>query len=314
MLLCPLGNRRIFLFFILLVTSVGEANFSLLSMKRVAIFPARGVNESQVDEVWWQVRETVALDGRFDVATRRLMINRQVLAPRAELKPADAVILGKVLDADILISHYLLKKKAIFSVVRAFDGQLLWREEMDLNSSIPEVDQVIPIFKRLASLFLAAVPYAGYQVLSPQSRNLYEADGNLGYVFVMIPNSENLVGQKIYWVNVSFPSPPLLKSKRVFRVLNSGEGVDFTKPNLLKVKLHKPFDESYMSVGTLVYLGESNNPDDLSEVQFGSKLSEAGSEYLVSNLKPERRIQEQSAQATFLGFISSLAALLLFAL
>jgi len=290
-----------------------NANFLFGSIKRVAIFPARGVDDTLVDELWWQLREAIAADGRFDVATRRLMINRQVLAPRSELKPADAVILGRVLDADLLITHYVIKKKAVVSAVRAVDGLLVWRDEVPLNPAIPDSDQLLPIFKSVMTAFLNAVPYAGYQVLSPDTQKLYESDGSLGFVYVSTPNAESLLGQKIYWLNVTYSSQPLLKAKGAFQPLSWGKSVEFIRPNILKVKLERPFDELVMSSGVPVYVSLSA-ADEASVPLFGSKISEMGSEYLISDLKINKRITEQSGSATFLGFVISAAMLLLIAL
>jgi len=263
-----------------------------------------------VDELWWQIREQVAIDGRFDVATRRLMINRQVLTPRGELKPSDAVILGRILEADMLITHQVDKKKASLFVVRALDGVSLFKEELPLNPSIPEVDQVIPIFKAMVSNFLKLVPYAGYQIASPVSNLIYEPDGSLGFVYVMIPNSESLVNSKVFWVNTSYTNQPLLKSKPHFQPFNVGQAIEFIKPNVLRVRIEKPFDENTMMVGSLVYLENSGSLIE-GEPTFGSKVSEIGSEYLMGDLSPKRRITEQTPQATFLGMVLSLATLLL---
>jgi hypothetical protein len=299
--------------FALFLGSRVYANFSFGPIKRVAIFPARGVDENIVDELWWQLRETIANDGRFEVATRRLMINRQVLTPRPELKAADAVILGRILEADLLITHQVLKKKAVFSSIRTLDGLVVWREEVLLNPSIPESDQLLPIFKNMASSFLKAVPYAGYQIFAPNGQKLYESDGSLGFVYVTAPNAESLLNQKFYWLNVSYPNQPLLKSKGNFLTLNWGSAVEFIKPNILKIKLEKPFDETFMSSGTPVYLSLSES-DANDEPLFGARVTEIGSEYLISGIKSDRRVTQQSGVSTFLGFLFGAVALLLIAL
>jgi hypothetical protein len=307
--------RLIFRKFILFIAVVfcfplAQANFNLTSLKRVVIFPARGVDDSILDELWWQIREQVANDGRFEVATRRLMINRQVLAPRGELKPSDAVILGRILEADMLMTHQLDKKKATLYVVRASDGVSLFKEELPLNPAIPESDQVIPIFKTLVSNFLKLVPYAGYQIPSPFSNLIYEPDGSLGFVYVMIPKSESLVNSKVFWVNTIYFNQPLLKSKPNFQPFNFGQAIEFIKPNILRVRIEKPFDENTMTAGTPVYLENSGSQSEGDSI-FGSKMSEISSEYLMTDTSPNRRVTEQSPQATFLGMIASLAAMLL---
>jgi hypothetical protein len=289
------------------------ANFLFGSIRKVAVFPARGVDENLIDDLWWQLREIIAQDGRFEVATRRLMINRQVLSPRSELKSADAVIMGRILEADLLITHQVLKKKAVFTATRTSDGIIVWKEEAMLNPSIPESDQLLPVFKNLAKDFLKAVPYVGYQSLDPNNQKLYESDGGLGFVFVTVSNGESLLNQKFYWLNVSYPSQPLLKSRGNFLVLNWGRAVEFIKPNILKIKLEKPFDESYMSNGAPVYLSLSA-PDSNEEPLFGTKISEIGSEYLISDMKNEKRVTEQTGKSTLLGFIFNAAILLLVAL
>src|SRR4051812_42407301 len=88
-------------FLILPVSSWAEVRHTLL--RRIAVFPIADANVSTGEEAWWQMRELLTKDQRFFVASRRFMVNRGVFQPRKLLKPADAIILSKILDAQALV-------------------------------------------------------------------------------------------------------------------------------------------------------------------------------------------------------------------
>jgi hypothetical protein len=287
------------------------ASLNLESLRKAVVFPAKGVDDSLLDELWWQTRELLASDGRFDVATRRLMINRQVLSPRGSLKPADSVILGRILDSDILVTQSLANKKVTLAVFRCVDGAALWQEEVLLDSSQRESDQILPIFKGLIENFLKKVPYVGYQTLSPQSQALYEPEGHQGFVFVEIPvGQKKTLGDKVYWVKVTYSGQPLLQSQLSYEILNFGDIVALESPKILKVKLQKNFDPQRMTLGSLVY---GDFKENLSVETFESRLSTMGAEFLLSEVKTQKKVNEQSGVATFLGSVLGFSLLLLLA-
>src|SRR5262245_25083625 len=81
-------------------------------LRRVAVFPIEAPEElnSKADEAWWELREFLTKDKRFLVATKNFLQQQNVYQPRAELDPAAAIILGKLLDADAVISTFLKER------------------------------------------------------------------------------------------------------------------------------------------------------------------------------------------------------------
>lgn len=301
----------------LLIVTFYSANlwsidFKISSIKRLVVFPAQGVDESLVDELWWQARSITAQDLRFTVATRRLMINRQVLAPRGELKTADAVLLGRILEADALISMYIKDAKAWVKVYRSEDGLLVWQGEQAFNPALSLKDQTLGLFSGLIKRFIVSVPYIGYQVNNPISGEIMDTSETHALVYIQTGGVELEIGQRIQWGELIVSQLPLFLSERKLNILVEGEVVHPLKNNLYQVQI--PLQQAdLLKINMMIFDANKLNPDKNDLLVNSVMSTQISSEYLVENMQPQKKIIQQAKISTYLGFIFNFLAVLLIA-
>lgn len=138
-------------------------------IRRISVFPLKvdDVYRKIGEDVWWTLREQLTKDQRFLVASRYFLIQKDVFQPRGELSPKDAVILGGLLDANALITVYLVDRDLTLAVYDGEFGRTLWRKTVSLQVSVPIKDQLEKSAVRLLQEFMAAVPYQGFVVTDP---------------------------------------------------------------------------------------------------------------------------------------------------
>ncbi|MCB0363819.1 MAG: hypothetical protein H6624_15965 [Bdellovibrionaceae bacterium] len=136
-------------------------------LRRITVFPLQADNSltKATEEAWWQVRESLTENRRFLVASKNFLIQKDVYQPRGELSPADAIILGKLLDAHALVVTYLKAKTLYMKVYEGDYGRLLWHHEFRLQPSIPVARQIPGAAKKLILDFIASIPYQGFVVV-----------------------------------------------------------------------------------------------------------------------------------------------------
>src|SRR6185503_6700203 len=90
-------------------------------IRRISVFPIKTAPEFQqvADEAWWELRETLTRDKRFLVASKNFLMQKDVYQARSALTPADAIILGKLLDANALITTHLDERNL---TMRVYEG------------------------------------------------------------------------------------------------------------------------------------------------------------------------------------------------
>src|SRR5690242_6478693 len=78
-------------------------------VRRISVFPIKAGQELApiAEEAWWELRETLTRDHRFLVASKNFLMQKDVYQARRALSPADAIILGKLLDANALVVTFL---------------------------------------------------------------------------------------------------------------------------------------------------------------------------------------------------------------
>jgi hypothetical protein len=138
-------------------------------IRRLSVFPIKTSDElkAKADEIWWDLRETMTKDKRFLVATKNFLQQQNVYQARAELDPASAIILGRLLDADAVMVEYLDKRMLHMAVYEANYGRPLWTQEVALQPSLPVGEQLEPAVLKLARDFIASIPYQGFVVVDP---------------------------------------------------------------------------------------------------------------------------------------------------
>lgn len=308
-------SRFIFIFFGLAVFSqslFAEVEHSLL--RRVAVFPIADVNFSNSEDAWWQMRELLTKDQKLLVASRRFMMNRGVFQPRKTLKPADAIILGRLIDAQALVTTYLDERVLKMKVYEGENGYLLWEGEAHFHPAISINDQIVSVSTRLMGDFLASVPYQGYQVVdSLIGKPLYEKEGKTMAQVFLGAGAQVSEGDQVQWVKVTGDiSQAFFNSATRVQVIAEGQ-VRSVQNNIAEVEVTKMRDPQELGENSLVrFPKEVNRLKDLFSRE--DRSASLGGEYLSEELKSSSDFgRSQSSTATALGFIANLAAFILIA-
>src|SRR3954468_6467929 len=119
------------------LASFAQTDHSLI--RRLTVFPIKTSPEYQqaADETWWELRETLTRDKRFLVASKNFLMQKDVYQARSKLSPADAIILGKLLDANALITTHLDDRILTMRVYEGDYGRALWEQKIMLQPSLP---------------------------------------------------------------------------------------------------------------------------------------------------------------------------------
>ena len=144
-----------------------HAQFEHQLVRRLVVFPMKTEKgfEAPADEAWWQARDEFTRSRRFLVASKQFLIKSDVFQPRAELEPADAIILGKLLDAHALVTFELQGRRLTMMVFDGANGVTLYRKSFGLHPSLTVGDQLGSLTRRVVNDFIAAIPYQGFTVV-----------------------------------------------------------------------------------------------------------------------------------------------------
>lgn len=297
-----------------LIPGFAQADLKHELVRRVAVFPIADFNGNNADEAWWQMREGLTKDQRFFVAGRRFMINRGVFQARKSLKPADAIILGKILDAQALVTSYVEDRRFFIKIFEAENGSLIWEGKIDFHPALPIADQIVKVSQNMMTSFLSEVPYQGFTVVDPvKAKTVFDESGrNMAYVFIGT-NSGVEVGDPVQWIEVRAEGgKPQLQGGGQMTVVGEGKVVSLREDQAL-VEITKVRDPADIFENSLVRL-----PKEVKRLKesFGdsSKDAKLTAEYLTSEMKPlEDHERRHSKTSTSLAFILNFAALVLLA-
>ena len=89
-----------------------------------------------LDETWWQMRDELTSTGRFIVASRAFLQKSDAFQPRGQLEAGDAVILGRYVEADALMTATLKERTLTVGLWLSTDGSLIWSQSVDLHPSV----------------------------------------------------------------------------------------------------------------------------------------------------------------------------------
>jgi hypothetical protein len=131
------------------------------------------------------------------------MVNRGVFQPRQNLKPADVIILSKILDAQALVVTFLRERTLHMLVYEGENGYLLWQGSAEFHPAIPINDQLIRMSGQLMNAFILSIPYQGFQIIDEViGKPIYETDGKKFAQVFMGANSQIQVGDAAQWIEV----------------------------------------------------------------------------------------------------------------
>ncbi len=145
----------------LLVTSLAWAHEPI---HRIALMPLEAPSgfKAAADESWWSVRQQLTATGRFLVATKRVMLTKDVFVPKFQLRATDAIALSQALNADAIATGAVQDQHVVLSLYGRERGSLLWKKEAAFSSAEPRAGQVEGLFRQLTDQLLLEIPYQGH--------------------------------------------------------------------------------------------------------------------------------------------------------
>lgn len=290
------------------------ADYKHQLLRRLAVFPIANVQGSKVEEAWWQMREVLTQDQRFLVASRRFMINRGVFQSRESLKPADAIILGKILDAQALATTFVLERRIHMNIYDGENGYLLWQGEMEFHPALPINEQIVKASQKLMSDFVTALPYQGYLIIdSLKEKPVFEEAGERR-AWVALGNPKRVSpGDAVQWIEVrGDPSRIFFKDGSQTQVIAEGKVVEVQADRVL-VSIHKTRSEADLTENSLVRF-----PKEVSQLKDiyarDERSANLSTEYLTAEMKSFEDLEKRhSSTTTSLAWIVSLAGMILLA-
>jgi hypothetical protein len=286
-------------------------------IRRMTVFPVAASKEysTAADEAWWAVREVLTENQRFLVASRNFLIQKDVHQPRTELKPADAVILSKLLDAQGLVTLFLQERVFSMRVYEGEYGRLLWSRELNLNPALPVTDQLVGAVKKLTYDFIASMPYQGFVIIDPIQGTPTIRQGDHTLVKVNVGTGAQVTeGDPIQFIRVYHESiKPLFGPDAEIEVLAEGKVVSREK-DILLVDISRSVKGKFLKEFSLVRI-----PKELQRLrdtyqmhrQIGGRV---GTEYFAPEMTPvKQKISENKPLVTALTYVANLAVILLLA-
>ena len=306
--------KKVFLIFVFLFGSISWGDMEHQLLRRIAVFPIADANVSSAEDSWWQMREVLTKDPKFLVASRRFMINRGVFQPRKSLKPADAVILGKILDAQALVVTYLEDRTLKLKVYDGENGYLLWDGQLVFHPALPINDQLIRVSTKLIQDFIVSIPYQGFQIVDPATNKAsYEVHGKtMAQVFIG-NNTTIQVGDPVQWIKVTGDLSQAFFGPGM-KVFVFAEGVIRSiKKDSAEVEIQKTTDTKNLKENSLIrFPKELQRLKDLYSSE--DKSAVLSNEYLSGEMKSSQEFKkENTSTSTTLGFIAGIAAYILIA-
>jgi len=175
-------------------------------MRRLVVFPMRTEKgfEAIGDESWWQARDQLTKSRRFLVASKQFLVKNDAFQARGELEPADAIILGRLLDAHALVTIQLAGRNLTLLAYDGGNGLTLYRRQVTLHPAKTIGDQLPQLTRRLVDDFVATIPYQGYTTLDALVGTAVFQEGGLKYADVDLGVGSGVkVGDLVQWVRVT---------------------------------------------------------------------------------------------------------------
>jgi hypothetical protein len=312
--------KKIFLSFIFVFLGFEQvqAEFQLKAFKRLAVFPIAEAQYSTSEDAWWQMREFLTKEQRFLVASRRFMVNRGVFQARKTLKPADAIILGKIMEAEALVVSWIEDRTMKMKVYDGQNGFIIWQGEINFHPAISINDQLIRVAGKISQDFISAIPWQGLTVVNNEIKNsaqkvVYEKDGK-SYSKVFVGTQKKYaVGDPVQWIEAKGDiSNPFLNSGLKIEIIAEGE-IKSQEGDTVEVEMIRMRDVADIVENSLVRF-----PRDLTQLRdlytADEKSSTLTSEYLSAEMKdPKSFSKDHHPSSTALGFIGNLALFILLA-
>jgi hypothetical protein len=286
-------------------------------IRRVTVFPIKTAPELQqvADDAWWELRETLTKDKRFLVASKNFLMQKDVYQSRSILSPADAIILGKLLDANALVTTYIDDRVVNMKVYEGEYGRPLWEHSFTLQPSLGVAEQLQPAVVKLAQDFIASIPYQGFVTIDPlKGRPMYQEGHRMLARAEIGMNAEVDIGDPVQLIRVySDNLKPLFTNGAAIEVFAEGRIVEHDR-GLITIEIDRLNHSAGIVEGTMVRLPrELKRLEQMYSIQ-DSLRSKIDPEFFSPGMTSQKqREDEVRPLVASLVFIGNLAAFLLLA-
>ncbi len=286
-------------------------------IRRITVFPVavKSKYTKKAESAWWKVREALTEDKRFLVASRSFLIKKDVFQARSELTPADAIILGQLLDAHALVTTFMKKRALHMHVYGGEVGQLLWESNIKLHPSIPVVDQLEKASIKLLNDFIASIPYQGYVFIDKFEGKAVIQNGTDYLVRAKIGlNAKVDKGDKVQIIKLKPKDyKPLFKSSSEITIMAEGD-VTEVKKGFVTVKLDRHIPVNLIKENDLVRIpSEYNRLHELFKIKDSLKTKISSEYYSPEITEASNEVKEKKPLVAALTIILNVAIFLLLA-
>ena len=304
---------------VVIVPHIAEAQAPHQLVRRLVVFPVKTGEGSQVssvgEEAWWQTREEFTKSRRFLVASKQFLVKTDAYQPRGELEPADAILLGKLLDAHALVTLKLDDRRLTMNVYDGGNGLPLWQKTVTLHPSVTVGDQLPELARKIAGDFIASIPYQGFTIVdSLIGQPVYEEGDTKLTQIDLGTTSKAQIGDQVQWISlVSTTGAPLFQGGGKMTIFAEGRVVRLEQ-GVATVEITRAASMKEIKEYSLVRL-----PREAERLKAEYTLLDQPKTTLTAELiTPEARPMEQVAKErkplmAALSFIGSLTAFLLLA-
>ena len=281
-------------------------------MMRLTAFPIQVPveNRDAAEDAWWQMREQLTKNQRFFVAMKSFLQQKDVYQARGELKPADVILLSKLLDSHAIMVTFLKERTLKMIVYEGENGRILWEQEMRLQPSVPIEDQLSAATTRLTRDFMSSIPYQGHVQLDSLRGEPVYREGKHYLLQVNVGTADLQIADQVQIVRIfSDQLKPLFTHSANIEVIAEGKVVKKEKDYFI-VELVRYNKINLIKEGSLVRI-----PKELKRVQDQYGVGRyADPELIDMGLKSAQEEEKEKRPLILsLTFIVNLVAILLLA-
>lgn len=287
-------------------------------IRRITVFPIKTepfLNEA-AEEAWWKMREALTENKRFLVASKNYLVQKDVFQSRGELSPADAIILGKLLDADALVVTYLREKILHMRVYEGQYGRSLWHKEFQLQASIPVAKQIVGSTKKLILDFISSVPYQGFVITDGLIGKPVFSEGEKHLVKINIGENTSIeVGDQVQMVRIKSDSlRPLFLDGAMSEIFAEGRVVSISREIIVAEVLRATNIDEIHDLSLVRLPTESKRLRDIYGLNQEGSMGGPYPEMLVPGVSDlSREDSEKKPLLMAFSFVLNLAAFLILA-
>lgn len=280
-------------------------------VQRLVLFPLQvdKAYQEQAEDVWWEIRTKLTDSKRFLIASKNFMESKGVFQARSELQPADAILLGRLLDGHGLLT---VKLNGFDLTMRAYDGrtgQVLWHQTIGLHPSIPISRQIKDNSIKLTMDFIASIPYQGFIVTDEIAGRPLFKEGEAWTVYAYLGEAhQSTVGDPVQVVQV-IPKNlnPLFQEGGVVEVIAEGRIKRLEKERAI-IEIDRIRDPSLIGEKSLVRL-----PKEHQRLQEIYQIAESSGPTLEMDAlgQSQRLTEKQKERKPLVAAVSFIANIVL---